>query len=225
MTIVVRTKYPEIFNIFYSTFTTYYGDLDLIVHVDLCDGTEEEFEDRVQKFVKLRDWYSEKYNGKGFDIKLISRQTMDKRLKVHGNFYSNQLFKSVQYDDDIVVSFDDDIVWMKDGFFDMIKRTIPKGNVFGQRMLNRDDTKIALASYCFGTRGVKLTMDDFTLDSDMKDLQSYYGNDAYKVYLNHKDNTTFICNPVSKGTNWNAVFTEYYYHIGGLGFNLERAGI
>lgn len=214
MKIAVRTRWPEFFFIFFSSFSNFYREhiKDLHVFIDMGENSDTD----LSVFEKINYTESKRLMTNGFTIHPIYRNTMHEKLKSYNNYYANMIYQSMQFDE--VISFDDDIVWLKNGFFDFINN-VPNNCIFGQKYYHNDESTISLASYCMGTKNIPFTNKFLADELEYKqNFSKYNGNDAFKVHM--LENIHWILNPKREdgSIKYNSVTTEYYYHISSVGY-------
>lgn len=216
MKISVRTSYFEIFAIFFQTFLINYEEKlgDLVVLID--DNSSS-----IDRYKKLHKWCEYK-----FELDIVKREMTPRGTSGVPSHNAHLLMRALDYDE--VVTFDDDIIFIDPGIFDLIDRETTPNSIFGQSFITRDENiKRAPASYFLGKRNIKLSENDFYFFADENDRESmryYEMNDASKLAINYPDKMIFLdkfLDIKQRGHSFNCVQTKYYFHISQITDNYE----
>lgn len=195
MKIVIRTRYIHTFLVCFRSFLTFYSDKinDLIVQVQT-----DKYD---QAFIDISKIY-------GFTIKIIKVNPFIE------NEWAKMLKESIQYDE--VVSMDDDIIFFKSGFFNLIER-LKTGNpqIIGSKYISNLKEEI-LHSHLFYVNNVFSSEKDFLTK---KDVIRYDGIDTALFGINNTDKILYIDNIINNrinNKNKSFYFNDYYVHVGGV---------
>lgn len=189
MDISVRTRFPEIFSIFLSSFNVLYGQEgffdNLTVYIDFCDETELD-ELRFQVYVDMLTHGN--VRGTPKSIVKVGRVPNE-------GIYTNMLWQSVKGKEN-VISFDDDIFWYRPGFFNDVINNIPDKSIFGYKHEYYEHFNgHGVASFAFGTKGIPFKEEDFLTDEETrseKGLDYHQGLDSFKLAYHYPNNIHYI---------------------------------
>lgn len=211
LNIIVRTMYFHVFMMFFTSFMGFENERlnELTVLID------EESED-IEKYKALQKKFPE---DNCFNIKILSRNFPRFDYKVCGNI----IYRSLSLSSNKTVSLDDDIVFLKEGFFEMLEKKLEQYNVIGHEYYSKTGER-GLASTIIAINNVCFTPDDFRTVGkygSKKDLLENYGIDTFKIYRNYKNTHDFIffedfIKVKKNSTITNFVRTEYYVHVGNI---------
>lgn len=174
--ISVRSKYPEIFSLFINSLSNLYFEYikDNISKINIYVDYGEHSEKDELRYMCYHDIINhDSVHFRNYNIVRVGVQN-------RSYIYQTMLWESVK-DKEKVISFDDDIIWNKRGFFKYVLNEIPDGKVFGYRNDYFNKTlKPGLGSYCFGTNGIKFKNSDFISD-DWDAISEHQGIDTFRL--------------------------------------------
>jgi len=196
MEIVIRTRYINTFLVGFKSFLIFYLDRikDLTVQVQ-SDKDDEEF-------IKMGKIY-------GFKVDIIF---IDHNLG--GNEWAIMLNRSLQYNR--VISLDDDIIYLKNGFFDFIDEIKDSTNakLIGAKYLTNNREFTIDSHFIYKCGDLNITENDFT---DKASVKEFDGNDAGMITRNYKEHIVYIDDFIEPISNITSCYkNDYYFHVGGI---------
>ena len=199
MKIVIRTRYINTFLVGFKSLRIFYPEVvpDLIVQVQQ-DKDSAVFETAAKLF--------------GFKVVIVPAED-----NLQGNYWANMIYRSLQYEE--VVSLDDDLIFLKPGFFEYLKRIqkYTDAKVIGTKYQVKDSTEGFLHSHLIYIKNAIITKNDFTTMGEA--LQKYEGSDTAILSINHEKEIFYMDDmlPYYKDPLFKSYCScEYYAHIGGV---------
>lgn len=201
MKIVIRTRYINTFLVGFKSFKILYPERikDLIVQVQGESDTNIEAYKTVARLF-------------GFTVVVVPPGT-----SIHGNDWANMIYLSLQYDE--VVSLDDDIVFLRPGFFERLEeiQKYTDAKILGAWYRTDNSMQNLLHSHMVYSKGATITPDDFSTME--KALQKYEGADTAILSINHEKEIFYIDDliPYYRNLGFKSYcHCEYYVHVGGV---------